>query len=469
MVTLPDFLMPEGSGRYGAAALEDECRKVAAAPAGKRNDTLNTAAFRLAGLVAGGQLDAAQVQDRLYHAARAAGLLDDEIVATLDSGLNAGMQNPRGPKQDQRGAKWSGAPAANAKLRESFFYSAAELKGKAVPPREWLVRDLVPHKNVTLFSGDGGTGKSLMALQLAVAVTAGGDWLDQPVMNAGAIFMSAEDDNDELHRRLQDILQAEGRSYDDVAGLTLRSLAGEDALLAIESQVALIATELFRELEQRADGDNPSLIVIDTLADVYPANENDRAKVRQFIGMLRGLAIRKRCAVMLLGHPSLTGLNSGSGTSGSTAWNNSVRSRLYLARIAEDGFEPDPDLRTLTTMKANHARIGGEMRVRWQHGRFVLQQQPGGPDARGAGAKAERVFLWLLDAFTEQGRFVSSSPGPTFAPAQFAGHPDAEGCTKRVLRTAMDTLFARGLIVNEQHGKGAKARSHIARGTGRTM
>jgi hypothetical protein len=61
--------------------------------------------------------------------------------------------------------------------RGSRFYAASELKGKVVPPRQWLVPDLVPHKTVTLFSGDGGTGKSLMALQLAVAVAAGTGWL----------------------------------------------------------------------------------------------------------------------------------------------------------------------------------------------------------------------------------------------------------------------------------------------------
>ena len=40
--------------------------------------------------------------------------------------------------------------------RKSRFYSAAELKGKPVPSRQWLVPDLVPQKTVTLFGGDGG-------------------------------------------------------------------------------------------------------------------------------------------------------------------------------------------------------------------------------------------------------------------------------------------------------------------------
>ena len=61
---------------------------------------------------------------------------------------------------------------------------------------------------------------------------------------------------------------------------------------------------------------------------------------------------------MLLAHPSLTGMNTGTGTSGSTAWNNSVRSRLYLDRVRESGIEPDPDARVLRTMKSNYGPVG---------------------------------------------------------------------------------------------------------------
>lgn len=345
----------------------------------------------------------------------------------------------------------------------SRFYSAASLKDKPVPPRQWLVHGLVPQKTVTLFSGDGGTGKSLLALQLAVAVTAGTGWIGKAVERGRVIFLSAEDDDDELHRRVDDILRAEGRAYDDLDGLTLRSLAGEDALLAIDTQIALMQTELFKELDAQAAEDTPALVVIDTLADVYPANENDRAKVRQFVGILRGLALKRKCAVLLLGHPSLTGLNSGSGTSGSTAWNNSVRSRLYLSRITDNGFEPDDSARVLSIKKANYAATGDEFNLKWHAGVFIAEAQPQGLDALAAGAKGERVFLKLLDEYTAQGRFISASPGPTYAPTQFTKHPDAEGCTKTALAAAMNTLFKRGMVEVAEHGKGAKARSHIAR------
>ncbi|MGM0740168.1 MAG: AAA family ATPase [Pseudomonadota bacterium] len=343
----------------------------------------------------------------------------------------------------------------------SQFYSAATLKGKPVKQREWLVHGLIPQKTVTLFGGDGGTGKSLLALQLAVAVATSGGWIGKGVSGGRVIYMSAEDDDDELHRRLDDILRAERLTYDDLSGLTMRSLAGEDALLAVDSQMSLMRSELFKELDGRAADESPTLIVIDTLADVYPANENDRAKVRQFIGILRGLALKRGCAVLLLGHPSLTGLNSGTGASGSTAWNNSVRSRLYLSRITDNGFEADPDRRVMTTMKANYGRIGEETHMKWQTGVFVPELSEQGLDKLAAGAKAQRVFMNLLATFTAQGRQVNHAGGPSYAPKQFAEHPDSEGMTKRAFKAAMDSLLASGKIRIAKEGPASRQRSFI--------
>lgn len=468
----PDLRSLEDTKRgekWARRALEAEAAIVAGAMNGTRNTTLNNAALKLGHKVASGYLQAAEVEAALMEAAQRSGLAQEDgpeaVRATIRSGLTAGLQEPEHPQDrpDFRPAPRGPTIIQPAPARESQFYSAALLKGKPVPPRQWLVHGLVPQKTVTLFSGDGGTGKSLLALQLAVAVAAQTAWIGKTANTGRAIFLSAEDDDDELHRRLDDILTAEHRDYDDLSGLTLRSLAGEDALLAVETQIALMQSALFEELDKRAAEETPALIVIDTLADVYPANENDRARVRQFVGILRGLAIKRSCAVLLLGHPSLTGLNSGTGTSGSTAWNNSVRSRLYLSRISDNGFEPDPDARVLSTKKANYGRTGGEINLKWEAGVFVAEAQPTGLDALAAGAKGERVFLKLLDTLTAQGRYVSASPGPTYAPTQFASHPEAEGCTKRALKSAMDALFGRGEIVIASHGSGAKARSHIAR------
>ena len=350
--------------------------------------------------------------------------------------------------------------------RASRFFPASEWSGKLVPPREWLVRDLVPLRTVTLLGGDGGTGKSLLALQLAYAVATGGAWLGRGVAGGGALFLSAEDDEAELHRRLADVVQASGGSFDDLDRLTLRSLAGEDALLAMldRSGGVLLASALFHEIEKRVAEECPALVVLDTLADLFPGNENDRAQARQFVGLLRGLAIKHECALLLLSHPSLSGLNSGSGTSGSTAWNNSVRSRLYLERVIQDGYEANPDARLLSTKKANYGRNGGEISVTWRSGVFVADGPETGLDRMAACAKAERVFLKLLAAFTAQGRRVNGNGGPTYAPKMFADSAEAEGVTKRAFKSAMDALYTKGKIRNETTGPASRPVTYLCMG-----
>ncbi|GIT86985.1 hypothetical protein ROBYS_20010 [Roseobacter sp. OBYS 0001] len=306
-----------------------------------------------------------------------------------------------------------------------------------------------------MLGGDGGTGKSTLALGLAVATVAGVPWVGRSIEDCGpAAYLSAEDDKDELHRRLDAICRAKGVAIDGLHDLSYRSLAGEDALLAVLNRGTntLTPTPLYAALDQWMATERPSLIVLDTLADLTAGEENNRAHARQFIGMLRHLAITHNTAVMLLAHPSLTGISSGSGLSGSTAWNASVRSRLYLERISEDGYEPDPDARRLSTKKANYARTGDEFLLRWQDGAFMPDAPAGGLDRAAGNATAERVFLNLLREFVQQGRRVNASGGTTYAPKVFAAHPGSEGITKRAMTGAMERLLQAGKVRIETEG-----------------
>lgn len=80
---------------YGRAALNAEVGKVASAPQGQRNATLNDAAFALGQLVAGRVLAPGEVERALLDAANAAGLSDGEARATIRSGMGAGEKEPR--------------------------------------------------------------------------------------------------------------------------------------------------------------------------------------------------------------------------------------------------------------------------------------------------------------------------------------------------------------------------------------
>ncbi|GGB62978.1 hypothetical protein GCM10011316_38590 [Roseibium aquae] len=455
--------------KWAQKALRSECETVAKTLSGGRNDALNIAAVKLGHKIAAGYLTRSEVEEALEQAASDCGLLHDDglsaVRATIKSGLEAGLRDPQHPQERPEYASHGGRQERQERPepRQSKFFSAADLAGRPVPDREWLVKGLVPQNTVTLFSGDGGTGKSLLSLQMAVAAATGTRWLGHAVKQGPAIFMSAEDDEGELHRRLDDILTAEMLAYDQLEKLTIRSLAGEDALLALEDKYSLVQSALFHELDQRAVEDAPGLIVLDTCADLYPSNENDRAKVRQFVGILRGLALKHQCAVVLLSHPSLTGRNSGTGESGSTAWNNSVRSRLYLQRLIVDGYEPNTKARTLSVKKANYGSTGGQISLQWEAGRFVAEAEPTGMEKFAQTAKAERVFLKLLDLMREQGRTVNAKSGGSYAPSVFASHPDCEGISKRAFRNAMEALLARGDIVTREHGSPSRRVSYLAR------
>ena len=86
---------------WATKALREEVDNVLAAAPGHRNDVLNRAAFNLGQIVGGGHLDRPVVESALMAAAVTVGLEEREAAATLRSGLEAGLKEPRGPKGEK--------------------------------------------------------------------------------------------------------------------------------------------------------------------------------------------------------------------------------------------------------------------------------------------------------------------------------------------------------------------------------
>ena len=342
--------------------------------------------------------------------------------------------------------------------------SASTFAGRPVPPRRWIVQGMIPDRTVTAMAGDGGDGKTTLMLQLAVAMAGQRPWLGMSPEPGPVVFLTAEDDEEELHRRCASIAVSLGVSLCDLADLHLVPLAGRDAVLGAPSGKTGIvsATPIFRGLVSLAQRIKPRLIVLDALADVFGGEENARAQARQFVGLLRGLAIDHGLAVVMIAHPSIAGIASKSGTSGSTAWSNSVRSRLFLERLKDaDDQEPDVDLRTLSVKKANYGPTGQDLRLRWKDGAFILDGMAGGFDKLVADAKAERIFLQLLAEFEGQDRQVSPNRSNVYAPVVFAQHPGAEGVTKKAFASAMERLLIAGRVRTETSGPPSRQRSRL--------
>lgn len=348
-------------------------------------------------------------------------------------------------------------------------FTVDELAGEPAPPRPWHVRNMIPSRVVTLLQGDGGTGKSILALQLAVATVLGRPWLGQDVRRGNVLYMSAEDDRGEIHRRLDLIAVDYGVDFGDLPGLKVLDVTGQDAVLAAaDRQGRLAPTELWPDFERAVEAWAPVLVIIDNLADVFAGEENARTQARQFIAMLQGCAARQDASLLLIGHPSLAGMASGTGSSGSTAWNNSVRSRLYLTRPSgDDGAATVSDARVLTVKKANYGPANVEIRLRWFAGTFAADQGGkgvlSGLDLQLSQARIDRAFLDLLASYDAQGRPVSHRTGHGYAPALFAQDPKAGGTSKAGFTAAMNRLFAAKEITVEESGPPSRRTQRIVR------
>lgn len=123
-----------------------------------------------------------------------------------------------------RGELRNGPDAQPPKFRS--IINPAYWEGLPVPPREWIVPGYIPYKTVTLLSGDGSVGKSLLALQLAAGRALAREWIGLMPEPGRTLILSAEDDADEMHRRLEDIRKFYGARMTDLAGMQLVDLVG---------------------------------------------------------------------------------------------------------------------------------------------------------------------------------------------------------------------------------------------------
>jgi RecA-family ATPase len=346
-------------------------------------------------------------------------------------------------------------------MRATF---AEDLDGLPIPSRRWLVDGWIPDRAVTLLGGDGGVGKSLLTLQLMAGVALGRDWLGIPVEQRKAFAMFCEDDETEVHIRCKAVLEGFGASFAEAGGIAWAARSGlENVLMSFPSSGNEPGkpTRIYNELRGRVLSFGARLVIVDTVADTFGGNENFRSQVRGFVGMLRNLANEIDGAVVLTAHPSVAGQQTGTGLSGSTAWNNSVRSRLYLTRPPARDGEGDPDARVLKRMKSNYAGIGDEIKMTWRNGILVPESVPGALDRMAANAKADREFLDYLGRLTAQGEAVTSHTSPSYAPTIMSKRFAEEGARKGELEKAMGRLLNSGKVRVEEDGPKSKRRRRL--------
>jgi len=343
----------------------------------------------------------------------------------------------------------------------------AKLAESRAPEFRWYVPGwLSPHP--TLLSGKGGMGKSLAALQLAVALARGKAFLGRAVDPLRILLWSCEEDLPELHRRLERICEFYEIGMSDLSGqLTIDCRHGLDNTLLTQEFGRPLWTGLSEYLREQANDTKADVWIGDNLAHMYACSENDRHPVTIFTSWLSGLRGEPWCP-LLIGHVAKVG---GSEYSGSTAWENAVRMRWYLGdklpdedKSAADEDESEPgNLRFLCKRKTNYDQKD-YVRFTMQDGLLVperIEADVNGDSgwlANLRARKARDVVLRGLEKITEMGVNSSERGGQANLGRLILQFKLAEGCTPRQLSSALAELMVDGTIIRGETGRDASRR-----------
>jgi RecA-family ATPase len=101
------------------------------------------------------------------------------------------------------------------------------------PPIEWSITNIVPRRQVGLFSGVGGTGKTTTELLKDVAHVTGLPWLNSMPTQGPVIFIGCEDPDEVWRIRLHIVARHFNTSFKQLIadGFHLLNLFGKDATI----------------------------------------------------------------------------------------------------------------------------------------------------------------------------------------------------------------------------------------------
>lgn len=228
----------------------------------------------------------------------------------------------------------------------------------------WALANWLPFGEVTLLAGHGGSGKSYVALVLAVHVALGLPFGGVETTQSRVLFVSCEDSGRIVKQRLSRIADGMMESLANVGqSLDILDLSDIDATLYVANSYdkTCQATVRTAELMQLVKSRNYGLIIVDNASETFGGNEINRQEVRGFVRMLRTGLADISSSVLLLAHINkISATNGGKEDySGSTAWHNSVRSRISL------GQGTIKDQLLLTHQKSNYGKLQEPIALMW--------------------------------------------------------------------------------------------------------
>ena len=243
-------------------------------------------------------------------------------------------QNEDGEATDQEGSS------------ELQVLSFREIEAK---PVAWLWPGRFALGKITLLTGEGGVGKSMLTCDMAARISKGTAFPDGASCQIGDSFFIGSEDGAEDTVRPR--LDAAGANVDRVHLIRGPKPEGEEYASPIDlsRHIGKLDTLLGNYPEAK-------LVVIDPIMDYLGAATNsDRATdVRRVLSPLRSLAERHQVAIVAMNHLNKAGKGSKNRSLGSGAFVQVARIEL---RVCED--PEDADRRLLLPVKNNLAAAPG--------------------------------------------------------------------------------------------------------------
>ena len=250
--------------------------------------------------------------------------------------------------------------------------------------REWLIPQWLPANTVTMFTGEGGAGKSWLTLQAVCQVVCGfRDAYLNPDFRKTAdvqqrrhvVFATYEDEPAEIKRRLQALASGMPWIKDSLTTIHqhvhivdmrgIGSVWGPGLGNHIQNTGDLLPAG--EDLRAICEEKQARLLVMDPLSGAFGGNENDRTAVYDFVSSFRGWGDDVGCAMLVIGHLPKSAEGKAAGFSGSTAWEASVRSMWMLDKQSfeeKSKGKDDEQTRyywTLSHTKSNYAPLQSDI------------------------------------------------------------------------------------------------------------
>lgn len=363
----------------------------------------------------------------------------------------------------------TGATQLPATITASLrMVEVGDLSQATLPPVECVMRPYLPRREVALFGGHGGTGKTYLGLAFAAHIATGEAWAGHECQQGRVLFVSLEDEPQLVRWRLAMLCDAYGLDAAAVsAGVTIMDGTATAATLAVETGNGkqLQHTQAWQDLASVKGFD---CIMVDNASDAFQANSNDAALVRSFMRSLQTLARQLNAACLLLAHIDKHGAKHGAaGNSyiGSTAWHNKARSRIALVE----------DTGTLQLLHEKHNLTTGAEPVfmaKGAHGVPVPMSQTAiQQDARAADALLAKQdapdILGALRKAAANGESISNTRKGNYTAWHvlqnfgLTGYKGREG--KARFWRAVDSLYQDGQLANEEYrSEQRKTKTRIA-------